>query len=387
MSDLHPIILTPHDVNRLLLQRHFQQGQSAADGVEVLRRCIAVQAQYPSATIDAIVLRSRSLSASQVENSLADLGRTARGWSLRGTMHAAAMEDWTLLIGAVGPFQYRDFVRVLQRSRGISGEELDRLSAKIVQALQDQALSREELHERVPELSGIGGDSWGLDIKGLVLSGKVLAGWPSSGTVRFGLASPEHSAPPMEPIECLTEIARRYVRAYGPVRARDFAHWTGVPAGTARTAFEALSEELQPVTLSGHNEPFLMNPDDGLKTAGLRDAGILDGMLAKFDPLLVAYAGGSPLVPSPYRRMVYRKAAQIEGCLVLDGWAAATWRAQETPRGRRFWVETFEPAAGEQRDRMEALVVEFAARRGGRLGAVTFGEVPEAGRHAGPKEE
>src|SRR5207253_2327926 len=60
---------------------------------------------------------------------------------------------------------------------------------------------------------------------------------------------------PLEPQEALQEIARRYLRAYGPARPEDFALWWGGGFGfglvRAKKLFESLEDELEEVDVEG----------------------------------------------------------------------------------------------------------------------------------------
>ncbi len=51
-------------------------------------------------------------------------------------------------------------------------------------------------------------------------------------------------APDMDPRHARIELARRYLHVFGPATAGSFAHWAGIRPAEARTAFEALAEEL-----------------------------------------------------------------------------------------------------------------------------------------------
>ena len=46
--------------------------------------------------------------------------------------------------------------------------------------------------------------------------------------------------------DSLAELARRYLRGYGPADERDLARWAGLPLRDTRLAFERIAAELEP---------------------------------------------------------------------------------------------------------------------------------------------
>ena len=47
-------------------------------------------------------------------------------------------------------------------------------------------------------------------------------------------------APDVDPIDARLELARRYLRVFGPTTAAAFAEWAGIPARAGAAAFQAL---------------------------------------------------------------------------------------------------------------------------------------------------
>ena len=107
----------------------------------------------------------------------------------------------------------------------------------MAEALDGQPLTREELADRVGELTGskrLGGklrESWGALLKPAAALG-LLCFAPSKGQqVRFTRPDTwlggwtDH-----DPEQAMDEVTRRFLAASGPVTREDFARWWGIPS-------------------------------------------------------------------------------------------------------------------------------------------------------------
>ena len=74
-------------------------------------------------------------------------------------------------------------------------------------------------------------------------------------------------APDMSHREARLELARRYLRSYGPATPEAFGRWAGIGAPAATAAFEPLGESLAPVR-TPVGEAWILSEDEGLFRAG-----------------------------------------------------------------------------------------------------------------------
>jgi hypothetical protein len=119
-------------------------------------------------------------------------------------------------------------------------------------------------------------------------TGKVLLRWDAS---RIDLVPAAPAA--VDPEEVRLELARTFLRWYGPARVGQFARWAGVTGADARTSWAALAGERQPVTVDGEPRSILAEQVDALRSAepvrGVR-------LLPQGDPYL--HADGQRLGPN-----------------------------------------------------------------------------------------
>ena len=221
-------------------------------------------------------------------------------------------------------------------------DALDRVSEAVHDSLRDGPLQRDDFHqalrERLPaELlrwcKGCGSHHvhpslWrATGIRGVL----AIVGRDGRSAV-FGLP-PE--VPAME--DPGAELARRFLRAYGPARPKLLADWAGLASSHAKALWERAGE-LTPVGLDGTKAWVLADDVDAL-VDGARPDGVR--LLPNLDPLAAA-RDRELLVPDPeLRKRIWR---QLGGPGIVLAWGepAALWRPAK--KGKRL-VVTVEPLA------------------------------------------
>jgi DNA glycosylase AlkZ-like len=285
--------------------------------------------------------------------------------SLRGAPLAVAPADLPVFTAGVDPpdeAAARAFVGSAVRTLGDMPalEALDRVSEAVADSLAGGALDRDAFHqalrERLPDrlLPWCRGCRshhvhpllWrATGVRG------VLAIVSRDGrTAVFG--RPPEAPPAADPG---AELARRFLRAYGPARPPVFAEWAGIAPHHARALWERAGA-LESVEVDGR-ERWLLAEDraaleDPPRATGLR-------LLPGYDPY-TAQRDRETLVPDPAQRKRVWRPIGNPGAVLVDGELAGLWRAAR--KGRRL-VLTVEWLA-ERRADLEAEARVIAGLRG-----------------------
>ena len=180
----------------------------------------------------------------------------------RGTVHLLSAEDlpmWTGALAALPPFR-----SPLGDGVQMTPDQTDQVVEAIAVALEDAELTVDELTEAIVARAG----SWAGDLVMEAFQDK----WPrwrqvedvaaNRGVLCFGpnrgrkvtYTHPRRWLPGFQTADTLTalaEIAKRYLRAYGPATPAQFAQWLAAPRQWATELFDSLSGELQPVEHDG----------------------------------------------------------------------------------------------------------------------------------------
>jgi len=298
------------DDDEVVRRRFAAQGLAARgdkSALAVAGRLAGLQAQDTAAMRLAVRARVEGLTADDVRAECGEPGRLARTWLMRGTLHLVPAKDvrWMLeLFGA------RNIAATKRRrdQLGLDEKTCDKALARLPKILGGAALSRAEIVQHldmkltgqaVPHLMAYAAS------KGLICRGPDLAK-DEPGYVLLDEWAPDTYTPD----DPLSELAKRYGKAYGPATAEDFAAWSGLPASTFRAAKVATAR-----TTEGR---------------GLR-------LLGRYDTYLLGYRDRSPMLDPAYAKRIQAGGGVIHPAVVVDGRVAGRWQLA----GNTLKVEAF----------------------------------------------
>jgi hypothetical protein len=361
--------LTWNQVRALRLQRNQLVERASAERlVEVVRATCGIQAQVLSAAELALAARVDDIKRADVHQELWERRRLVKTWTLRGTLHLHPADELPLWIAATsgGRAYWRD-PRWLE-ALDLTAAQADSILESIVDALDGRCLSREELGAEVADRVG----RWALEATPAIQFGKPALKWPqligaaaSTGRLCFGpsrrnrvtFVRADQWIPdwkPVDPGDALAEAFRRYLAAYGPARADDFAHWLQ-PArrAAARELAGSLSSELEEVDVEGYRG-WMLAGDAQLAEKAARPV----RLLPQYDCYVIGAAPpGTPrerLIPPTAGSRVFDRGAGPFALLLADGAVAGLWDRRRRGRRLELTVTAFGRLAPRTRRRIEA---------------------------------
>jgi hypothetical protein len=157
------------------------------------------------------------------------------------------------------------------------------------------------------------------------------------------------AAPKIEPADARRELARRYLRVFGPATAGGFGRWAGVSRRAAAETFASLEPSLLPVRSPLGDERLLAEDEPVVRAAEQPPAPAR--LLPSGDSYFLLHgAERELLVPREDRRERLWTSRVWPGALLVEGEIAGVWRrAQHTVR-----VETWSRLSRGARDAVEA---------------------------------
>ena len=136
----------------------------------------------------------------------------------------------------------------------------------------------------------------------------------------------------IDPADARRELARRYLRIFGPATADGFARWAGISRSSAANAFAALEGSLLPVRSPLGDEWLLADDEPAMRAAAMTaaPARLLPSGDAYF---LLDGAERELLLPRAAQRPRLWTSRVWPGALLVEGEIRGTWRrAQHTVR-------------------------------------------------------
>jgi hypothetical protein len=352
-------------VHAFRLARHHLLRRAPRSGlVDVASAIGGAQAQVMSAAELQLAARSRS-KVDDVRTALWSDRALVKTWLMRGTLHLIPAADLPLYTAAMRNLTWTPgwfkWLRMTER-------ELDALIAAMGAALSDEPMTKEELTARVGRgrpahvREAISG-SWGSLLKPAARRG-LLAFGPSRGT-NVTLVNPRHwlrSWRDVDSDEAMAELARRYLRAYGPATKRDFLRWFGMSIRRGRSdPWPRLADELVDVDVDGRRLQLLAKDYRALARSAPASSVQL---LPPFDPYLMGHSSRDHLFDKVHRWKVSRVAGWISAVVLVGGRVEATWTHARSGDALVVNVVPFAPLAATTRREIGARAEELATALG-----------------------
>ena len=330
-SGMEGRVLTWKEVcRRRLGAQHLHTPLPAASFHRMVTDISGLHAQVMSSAELAAAVRVDGLAPGTVATALWSDRSLVKTWAMRGTLHLLTAGDYPLYAAALSNRRF-DLDGPWLKYHGLLASDVPALVDAVSAALDGRQLTREELGGEVVRRLGdskweaLLASGWGAVLKPVAFQGRLCFG-PSDGN-RVTFVRPDQWIGPFErldPVESLTEIARRFLTAYGPARVEEFARWWGVQPKAVR-----------PVLKVDHG--FVQVEVEGAKPAWtVPQATVVDDgtpvvrLLPSFDPYTVAVRhNGQRPITGAEKDLVYRKAGWISPVLVVDGEIAGVWEHKE----------------------------------------------------------
>lgn len=301
--------MTKRELNRTLLARQLLLRRRRMSVVEVVRRLVALQAQYPPSPYVSLWSRVAGFRKEQLTEST----EIVKSPTLRGTLHVMAASEFPFIAAAK-----------IEAGRGRTenlGVDVEALRT----ALPERPLTAAELTKLAEQVLGTD-DRWTISFAVRALPFVrvgVVGPWPHTKP-----ASTELWREPLpDPQGAATRVVRGYLAAYGPATRADIEHFTNFRIRQIAPALEGLRER------DGFFDVPRARVVRGDVAAPVR-------FLPAYDSIILAHKDFSRIVPREYETAVYnRKNTTTKNTFTVDGFVAGAWRIEK----RRLVVEPFAP--------------------------------------------
>lgn len=320
-SQVHAWRLSQHGLSPRLNSR---------DVVQAVTRTTGIQAQVMSAAELAVCTRVEGLSPHDVQAAIFQDHTLVKTWAMRGTLHLLSARELPLYVAA------RDWQHTANWSNyfaefGLSRAQQEAFLLAVPHVLEQVPMTRLQLADALARHTGVArvrdlilSSSWGTPLKPSAYRGDLCFGPGQGQNVTF--VNPRGwigNWQPIEPQLVLQEIARRYLRAYGPATADDFAFWWGCAKTLAKKLFQSIEEELEEVEVEGWRAFALRATLPLIQSCEpVEEIHLL--------PLFDAYTIGvprdcEPLLAAAYKRQVFNLQGWTFAVILVNGSIQGVW--------------------------------------------------------------
>jgi Winged helix DNA-binding domain len=319
---------------------------TARHPADVARAICGAQAQDLAAGRLAFRARSAHLRAVEVDRARTVERSLLRTWAMRGTMHLIATEDAAWLLPLFERAFADNSVRRLAQL-GMDPSTQEHGLREIGKALEaDGPLTRGELVERLGRKGVALDSSTRLHLFRLAIARGIACLGPDAGsqTCLVGAREWVGERPPHRRDAALRELARRYLRAFGPATEADFAGWAGLGLREIRFALAGIGGELIEERLGDATAW-------RLKRAARRPRRTIVRLLPAWDTYLMGHRDREFIAEPGRWRRIMPGGGLLRPAIVVDGVAAGTWRLRRGASRLKVEVQPFADltrAEGEQ---------------------------------------
>jgi winged helix DNA-binding protein len=348
-----------------LAGHHLDRRAPKQDFTRVVGDIGGVQAQVMSAAELQVGVRV-DCKVADVRTALWKDRSLVKTWLMRGTLHLVPAADLPLYTAAMSTRWIRTLGAWLKFVQLTEPEFVSILNS-IGETVDGNPMTREELISKVAHGSSahvreVLKSGWGGMLKPVARRGRLCFGPNRGQSVTF--VRPQlwlDSWTELDPDAALVEVARRYLRAYGPATKVDFARWWGAWPGVGTAAWAGLAGELVNVSVEGLRADILAKDLGRLESAS---GGSSVRLLPAFDPYLMGHSGRDHLFEPAYRARVSRTAGWISPVVLVGGRVVATWSHSVAKGVLHIAVEPFRRLPPKLRPEIRLRAGELAATMG-----------------------
>ena len=314
----------------------------------------AMQAQDFAACLWAVGIRLPGSTVADIEKAL-DRGEILRTHVLRPTWHLVSADDITWMLALTAP-HIKAGLKSRHKELGLTESIVSKSFTILEMALQGGKHATRQALIAAFEQAGIAtGENRAshllaaAELESLICSGPTQSGKPTYAL----LAERVPPAKSLSREEALYTLANKYFSSHGPAAYRDFAWWSGLPAGESRLALELVKDSLVSETIEA--QTCWWNPNE------IRDSGEDSvHLLPAYDETIIGYQERSAVLP----QQDFKKAVSSNGVfhpvVLVNGQVRGVWK--RTMKKDRVEVEVAWFATGNlpEQEATERAAAEYA---------------------------
>jgi hypothetical protein len=329
--------------------------------VEIARAIAGAQAQDEFAGPLTFRSRSRHLTAADVARARSDERSLLRTWVMRMTMHLIPADDagWMLPLFEPG---IEKWSRRRLEQLGVPARTQAKAIRVIARALETEGpITRPEAYERLAAAGIVLNTQTRMHIALTTVTSGVACLGPDRGRGTCLVRREDWlgKLPQFDRQAALAELARRYLRAFGPATERDFAYWSGLGLREVRAGLGAIGKELAELRLG---EERLLSLEG--KRGRLPPRGQVR-LLGAFDTYMLGYRRRDFAVPPEGVAAVKQGGGGwIRPVIVEDGRVIGGWAVKRRGGGLEITLSPLRPLTAAVRKAIDAEVADIGRFEG-----------------------
>lgn len=338
---------------------------------DVAKSLFGVQAQIANASAIAYSTRVNNPQYASYLEAFQNM-KLIRLWGIRTTLHSYCFDDWSTVLSQISTAE--NWFSKKMKKQGINVENL---IAQAINIMDDvDCFDRDYLIKGGISEEYLG--PWGDLLIELNNRGYICHAVNEGSKRKTFKNTKKYFDDCKNPVPQINddmkrEIVIRYFSAYGPATIHDFAHWLGCSVGQASSYVNIVKEELCEVTCA--DECYYAPKKDYERYEQIYCKFRRSNqcwLLPKFDPLLLAYNDKKWIVEEKFQKDIWKIAGHVEGVVVQNWKAIATWKYILKGATIDFNIVLFENSWPINRSSLYKRCAEIAKFRACHMGSITI---------------
>ena len=344
-----PESLTLRQINRATLARQMLLAREKTTPVKAIERLVGMQAQWPKPPFLGLWSRVEGFERDHL-TALLHKRAIVRATFMRATIHLVTAKDFLTLRPAIQPVLESAMQAILKER--LDGIDLTALTKQVRKMLDREPLTfaaiREEFLRADPKADE---RAMGYAVRMLLPLVQVPVegqAWAYPSQACFAPAEQWLDKPiPSKPVAA-DALLLRYLAGYGPASADDMRAWSGLSRQAVKDAIDRLQPKLS-VFRDGKRELFDL-PDAPRPDP---DAPAPVRLIPEYDNVITTRAD-ERFVAKADRPRVFLSALRIAATVLVDGFAAGTWKVEATKKAATLTIDPFKPFTARVKKEVEA---------------------------------
>lgn len=334
------LTLTETQLRAFRARRGHLAGPGAADPVACARDLLGAQAQVESCALHALSLRSATRpTASDLQRLMWTDHTLVRAWGQRGTLHLYAQDDLAWINGARATWG-------TSGRRGAMPSEALIAEFKALFVEAGEPLCRTDLLEHIPssyveqlkDHPGAGKDPrrfaasrliWVLSRRGELVHADKKG--REQGYAHRDAWCPDLPWREIPADEANAQLAKRYLRAFGPATLRDVAYHFGAKISDVRRWSALIQDDVVPCVCGARKNLLLLREDVDAVREPLDDWPVR--LMPAYDTVLMGHKDKGVILPDASEEpLIWKRAAVVAAVVLAEGRIVATWSHNKRAR-------------------------------------------------------
>lgn len=334
-------------VNYFILgKQHLTEKYKSDNIVQIAKDILALHATLPKTPYLSLFARAKNFTREQLDEELYVKRNLGKIRFVRKTIHILPREMISIGYSATRKMSEIASKRY-SRYLGVSREEYDELSRKILEILKGKGMTTTEIKKALETKLKLSSIINLMCDQGLLIRGGAPKRWQSNVHVYhlFQEYFPDIDLNEFDEENAKKRVIKQYVDSFGPVTLNDVAWWTSFRKKDIRQILESLQDELTYIEISDLEGSYIISLSDQNTFKSLKAAKKpIINLLPALDPYMMGYKDRERYLSNKYYYHVFDRSGNATSSILLNGEVIGIWdlNKNEVPQIRLFLFEDLE---------------------------------------------